>query len=192
MNPIFPDLIHHRRDEHALLAEVLATPLGEMVAIFDEKGLNLLEFFDCKWLEREIAAVAKHAGKSLIWQETAGRADKRFDDLQNELNAYFAGKLRHFATPLSPVGTPFQLAAWQILCQIPYAQTRAYSEQAAMLGNPKAVRAVAAANGQNKISLLIPCHRVIGKNGKLVGYAGGMARKQALLALESGVGDLFE
>ena len=93
------------------------------------------------------------------------------------------GRLKTFATPLEQIGTEFQKQAWDALLAIPYGETRSYKEQAQRLGNPKAVRAVAAANGQNKVSILIPCHRVIGSDGKLTGYAGGLNRKQSLLAL---------
>ena len=84
------------------------------------------------------------------------------------------------------IGTAFQQQVWNALLTIPYGETRSYKEQAQQLGNPKAIRAVAAANGQNKVSILIPCHRVIGSDGKLTGYAGGLNRKQSLLALERG------
>jgi methylated-DNA-[protein]-cysteine S-methyltransferase len=106
--------------------------------------------------------------------------------LRQELDLYFQGRLKVFATPLETIGTAFQQQVWNALLTIPYGETRSYKEQAQQLGNPKAVRAVAAANGQNKVSILIPCHRVIGSDGKLTGYAGGLNRKQSLLALERG------
>lgn len=98
--------------------------------------------------------------------------------LRQELDLYFKGHLKTFATPLEQIGTEFQKQAWDALLAIPYGETRSYKEQAQRLGNPKAVRAVAAANGQNKVSVMIPCHRVIGSDGKLTGYAGGLNRKQ--------------
>lgn len=106
--------------------------------------------------------------------------------LRQELDLYFQGRLKGFATPLETIGTAFQQLVWDALLTIPYGETRSYKEQAQQLGNPKAIRAVAAANGQNKVSILIPCHRVIGSDGKLTGYAGGLNRKQSLLALERG------
>lgn len=106
--------------------------------------------------------------------------------MRQELDLYFQGRLKVFATPLETIGTAFQQQVWNALLTIPYGETRSYKEQAQQLGNPKAVRAVAAANGQNKVSILIPCHRVIGSDGKLTGYAGGLNRKQSLLALERG------
>jgi len=101
--------------------------------------------------------------------------------LQEQLNQYFAGSRQDFDLPLEPVGTEFQLAVWNALRKIPFGETRSYSEQAAMIGNPAAVRAVGAANGKNPISIVVPCHRVIGKNGDLTGFGGGLSAKQFLL-----------
>ncbi len=103
---------------------------------------------------------------------------------EEELAAYFAGKLRTFTVPLGPVGTPFQLSVWEALRQIPYGETRTYGEIAAAIGNPRACRAVGMANNRNPISILIPCHRVIGSGGALVGYGGGLEVKKFLLKLE--------
>lgn len=105
-----------------------------------------------------------------------------------QLNAYFAGKLILFDLPLAPKGTAFQLKCWEALQQIPYGQTRTYGQQAQMIGQPTAVRAVGMANHCNPLPILIPCHRVIGKNGSLTGYAGGLPVKQLLLELEAGCG----
>jgi len=106
--------------------------------------------------------------------------------LRRELDAYFAGRLRRFTAPLAPQGAPFQAAVWQALLDIPFGQTTSYGALAARLGNAKASRAVGAAVGRNPISIAIPCHRVVGAAGKLTGYAGGLDRKRALLALEGG------
>lgn len=103
-----------------------------------------------------------------------------------QLEAYFAGQRRQFDLPLAPAGTPFQRQAWAALQQIPYGETRYYAQQALQISRPKAVRAIGAANGANPIAIVIPCHRVIGKNGTLTGYAGGVDRKQWLLAFEQG------
>lgn len=103
---------------------------------------------------------------------------------RRELDAYFAGKLRAFGLPLAPQGTPFQQRVWAALLNIPYGVTRSYAQQAAAIGSPKASRAVGLANGRNPIAIIIPCHRVIGANGSLTGYGGGMARKRLLLDLE--------
>jgi methylated-DNA-[protein]-cysteine S-methyltransferase len=103
-----------------------------------------------------------------------------------ELDAYFAGRLQVFTVPIEPFGgTPFQQGAWSTLLQIPYGKTRTYAEQAAMMGKPRAMRAVGAANSRNPISIIIPCHRVIGSDGSLTGYAGGVEAKRTLLALEA-------
>lgn len=102
-----------------------------------------------------------------------------------QLDEYFAGKRRQFDLPLWFDGTPFQVAIWQKLCQIPYGQTIAYSDLAAAVGRPAACRAAGGANNRNPLPILVPCHRVIGKNGSLVGYGGGLAVKQYLLQLEA-------
>jgi methylated-DNA-[protein]-cysteine S-methyltransferase len=116
---------------------------------------------------------------------TPGRENGAFlDDVIHQLNAYFAGDLQSFDLPLAPRGTPFQLGVWKRLCEIPYGETITYGELAALMGNPKAARAVGLANGSNPIPIIIPCHRVIGSSGKLVGYGGGLPRKEKLLSLE--------
>lgn len=113
------------------------------------------------------------------------RGDEHNAALARELDAYFAGKLRQFTVPLDLRGTAFQLRVWQLLCEIPYGETRSYGQIAQALGNPKATRAVGQANGSNPISIIVPCHRVIGSDGGLTGYGGGLHRKKALLDLES-------
>src|SRR5690606_13181207 len=113
-------------------------------------------------------------------------ASPLLDQVGAELAQYFAGERRQFAVPLDLVGTPFQLRAWQALLAIPFGHTRSYGEQARAIGQPTATRAVAAANGSNKVSIIVPCHRVIGSDGGLTGFGGGLPRKQALLALERG------
>lgn len=105
-------------------------------------------------------------------------------EAKRQLQAYFARKLRVFDLPLAPYGTEFQKQAWKALSTIPYGETRSYKEQAARIGRPAAVRAVGRANGQNPISIIVPCHRVIGANGKLTGYGGGLGIKEMLLGLE--------
>jgi len=105
---------------------------------------------------------------------------------RRQLDEYFEGKRRAFELALAPQGTPFQQRVWAALLAIPYGATRSYAQQAAAIGAPKAVRAVGLANGRNPIAIIIPCHRVIGANGSLTGYGGGMARKRLLLDLEQG------
>jgi len=120
--------------------------------------------------------------------EAAGRADDcpLLHRAARELNEYFAGQRRSFDLPLRTEGTAFQQAAWAALRQIPYGETRSYAAQAAAIGRPKAVRAVGQANHRNPIAILIPCHRVVGSDGKLTGYGGGLDMKAFLLALERG------
>lgn len=107
-----------------------------------------------------------------------------FDLARRELDGYFAGQLRTFTVPLAPRGTDFQKRVWTALTKIPFGETRSYGQQAAMIGQPAAVRAVGAANGKNPIAIIVPCHRVIGANGTLTGYAGGLHNKELLLKLE--------
>ena len=107
-----------------------------------------------------------------------------FTQTKRELDAYFLGKLRTFTMPLAPHGTDFQKRAWIALTKIPYGETRSYGQQAHSIGSPAAVRAIGAANGKNPIGIIVPCHRVIGANGSLTGYAGGLRNKEFLLRLE--------
>ena len=108
----------------------------------------------------------------------------RFARSSTNSNAYFAGELREFAVNLDPEGTTFQLRVWRELSRIPYGETISYGQLATRIGNPKASRAVGLANGSNPISIIVPCHRVIGSNGKLTGYGGGLPIKEKLLGLE--------
>ncbi|WP_366143264.1 methylated-DNA--[protein]-cysteine S-methyltransferase [Soonwooa sp.] len=158
------------------------TPIGTMIACADSNGICMLEFSDRKALPTELKQISKHFDANIIQGE-----NPHFVTLEKELKEYFDGKRKDFSVPLSPVGTDFQKQVWEILRTIPYGTTRSYQEQANILGNPKGVRAVANANGLNKISIIIPCHRVIGSDGKLTGYGGGIWRKQKLLELEKAI-----
>ena len=121
-------------------------------------------------------------GEKDVKPEPAWEPDRgQLKNVVKQLTSYFAGKLRDFDVPLAPQGTPFQRSVWSELQRIPYGETTSYGAIAQRLGNPKAVRAVGLANGSNPISIIIPCHRVIGSNGSLVGYGGGLPIKQALL-----------
>ena len=155
------------------------TPLGDMLAIASPRGLCLLEFIGQKGVERERAQVESARGGAARVGISPVLAQTR-----DEIAAYFAGRLQRFTVALDLVGTPFQLRVWRALLDIPFGQTWSYAQEAAHIGQASAVRAVAAANGANKISIVVPCHRVIGSNGMLTGYGGGLARKEALLALE--------
>lgn len=171
-----------------LICHRYPTPLGDMVALFTPQGLSLLEFSrDTKGLDREWRDVERHAGAPA----QAGE-DARTRALGQQIDAYFKGKLKDFDIPLDLVGTPFQQSVWRALLGIPFGQTRSYAQQAATIGRPTAVRAVAAANGQNKVSIIVPCHRVIGSSGQLTGYGGGLPRKEWLLGMERGETPLFQ
>jgi len=163
----------------ALLSHRYTTPLGELVALFTARGLSLLEFDATIRMMREWRDVERHAGVRAQPGE-----DARTRELGAQIADYFAGRLRRFDVPLDLVGTPFQQDVWRALLQIPYGDTWSYAQQARHIDRHSAVRAVAAANGQNKISIVVPCHRVIGSNGKLTGYGGGLPRKHWLLTLE--------
>jgi len=160
----------------------IETPLGTMICCADDNGICMLEFADRKSLSREMEEISRYFDAHIIQGE-----NQHFATLEKELSEYFERKRKEFTVPLSPVGTDFQKKVWEILTTIPYGSTRSYQEQANILGNPKSLRAVANANGLNKISILIPCHRVIGSNGKLTGYGGGIWRKQKLLELEKAI-----
>jgi len=121
-----------------------------------------------------------------LQEKTPSGADTQvLQKLKQELDAYFAGTLKEFTVPLRPVGTPFRAKVWEALQTIPYGETISYKELAQRIDNPKAIRAVGGANHHNPISIVIPCHRVIGASGKLVGYGGGLGVKEFLLELES-------
>ena len=158
----------------------ILTPLGPMFAGASTKGICLLEFSDRRMLETQIQRLSK-----LLKARFVPGHHIHFDLLDKELKEYFEGKLENFTVPLDFPGTDFQHQVWQQLLTIPYGETRSYQQQAEAINNVKAVRAVAKTNGDNRISIIIPCHRVIGKNGKLTGYGGGLWRKQRLLELES-------
>ncbi len=168
-----------KEPELVLKAEWIDTPIGAMLAIADDKGLYLLEFTSRRGLEREIERMRSKYKAVILPGGTPV-----IDQLKTELASYFKGDLKTFKTPLIYCGTAFQGQVWDALQEIPYGSTRSYAEQAEHIGNPNAVRAVARANGCNQIAIIIPCHRVIGSDGSLTGYAGGLARKEWLLAHE--------
>jgi methylated-DNA-[protein]-cysteine S-methyltransferase len=144
------------------------SPVGPLALASELGALVACEFTDGE------RSTAKPVGDSVL------------DQARRELDAFFAGRLRKFTIALNPRGTPFQLAVWKALQAIPFGKTMSYGDIARRIGKPQAVRAVGAANGQNRIAIIIPCHRVIGANGSLTGYGGGMARKKQLLDLEQG------
>ncbi|MHA3046185.1 methylated-DNA--[protein]-cysteine S-methyltransferase [Riemerella anatipestifer] len=163
-----------------LYSKTINTPLGEMIAIADDNGIYLLEFTDKKHLDTELKKLYSTLNNSNIKEIS----NLHLETLEKELNLYFNQNLKEFSVPIQLLGTPFQKQVWQTLLKIPYGITKSYLQQAIMMDNPKAVRAVANANSLNKIAIIVPCHRVIGSNGTLTGYAGGLWRKEKLLLLE--------
>jgi methylated-DNA-[protein]-cysteine S-methyltransferase len=148
----------------------IESPLGPLLLAADEAGLREILFVN---------------GRHSAQPEPSWKEDRAaLNETICQLHAYFAGELETFDLPLAPEGTPFQLGVWHRLCDIPYGETISYGELAGRVGNPKASRAVGLANGSNPIPIVIPCHRVIGSNGKLTGYGGGLPIKEKLLALE--------
>jgi AraC family transcriptional regulator of adaptative response/methylated-DNA-[protein]-cysteine methyltransferase len=159
-----------------LFAERLATPLGTMLALANDDGLVLLDFVDRRGLERKLASLRQRLRCPVV-----PGAHRHLAATTSQLNEYFAGKRTTFDLTLNPVGSPFEREAWRYLRTIPYGETRSYAAMAAALGRPGAARAAGRANGMNFIALVIPCHRVIGADGALTGYGGGLGRKQWLL-----------
>ncbi|MBK9933057.1 MAG: methylated-DNA--[protein]-cysteine S-methyltransferase [Cytophagaceae bacterium] len=157
----------------------IETPLGTMIACAVEEGICLLEFTDRKMLETELKSLAKLFNATIVQGN-----NQHFERLEQELNEYFEGKRKIFTVPLSTPGTAFQNQVWNELRNIPFGTTKTYKEQADSINIPGAARAVANANGLNRVSIIVPCHRVIGTDGKLTGYGGGLWRKQYLLDLE--------
>lgn len=155
----------------------LNTPIGPLLLAGDEVGVRFLSF----------SAGRKDLTPDPEWEPDRGG----LTEAVRQLTAYFAGTLRDFDLALAPAGTAFQRSVWAELQRIPYGETTSYGEIARRVGNPKAVRAVGLANGSNPIAIIIPCHRVIGSNGSLTGYGGGLPTKQALLALERGQASLL-
>ncbi|MDR0457719.1 MAG: methylated-DNA--[protein]-cysteine S-methyltransferase [Burkholderiaceae bacterium] len=170
-----------------LTACQIPTPLGDMLALASDAGLCLLEFIDgTARLEQELAQVRAVRGLAADGPSAA------LEQLQAQLDGYFAGQRQRFDVPLDWIGTPFQMRVWRALLAIPYGATWSYAQEARQIGQSAAVRAVAAANGHNKIAIVVPCHRVIGGNGALTGYGGGLARKRWLLDLERQQGTAAE
>ncbi len=160
----------------------VATPTGEMVAGASGRGVCYLGWADGRHHALEMAQLARELGARPV--EVAARENPHLQALVAQLEDYFAGRRREFDVPLDPVGTPFQRRVWEALARIPYGTTISYAAQAAQMGTPRSTRAVAGANGKNKISIILPCHRVTGSDGSLTGYGGGLERKAKLLALE--------
>jgi len=156
---------------NAMFYTKLESPLGTLLLEANDSGLCALSFAGSK------RAARPHPG--------ATQDDAPFAETIRQLQAYFRGELKDFDLPLALIGTPFQLRVWQRLRAIPFGETISYGQLAKQIGKPKAARAVGLANGSNPIPIIVPCHRVIGSNGHLTGYGGGLSIKEKLLAFES-------
>ncbi len=168
-----------RHNGDCVVVTLLETPLGPLLAGAIDQGISFLEYTDRRMLENNLKTMRRRFGCAVV----PGR-HPLFDRLREELSEYFRGERREFTLPLASRGTPFQERVWQELRRIPQGQTISYDELAQRVGQPTAQRAVARANGMNYVAILIPCHRVIGKDGNLTGYGGGLWRKRLLLELE--------
>jgi len=166
-------------DQKLILISRLTSPLGPMFICATEKGICLLEFVDRKMLETEFKDIQRLLKATIIVGENA-----HIRQAKQELAEYFQGTRTSFDVALHTPGTDFQKSVWHCLQSLPYGTTASYQDQAVKLSKPNAVRAVASANGYNRVSIIVPCHRVIGKDGKLTGYGGGLVRKQWLLEHE--------
>ena len=170
------------RSTDCLLARQLDTPLGPMLAVASEDGVCLLEFVDRRAMCVQVATLRKHFPQHVV----PGSNDP-LDKLADELARYFAGALTAFTVPLIHPGSPFQAAVWSALKAIPFGETTSYGEIARRIGRPGASQAVGRANGENRLAIVVPCHRVIRSDGHPCGYAGGLRRKEWLLDHEGRV-----
>lgn len=174
-------------NSECVITSWIESPLGPLVAGATSKGICLLEFSDRRMLEAQIKTL-----KSRFKCAIVPGSNEWLEKMTVELAEYFVGKRRQFTVPLVYPGAPFEERVWNGLLRIPYGETRSYEALADEIGAPKAQRAVGRANGMNRIAILIPCHRVVNKDGKLGGYGGGLWRKQRLLDLERGKLDLLD
>lgn len=165
----------------SITATIFASPVGPLLLGATDEALCLLEFADRRALESQIKTLRTRFEAAVVPGENA-----HIKETRRQLKSYFAGKLRDFSVPIDYPGTVFQQAVWRQLLNIPYGRTISYEELAKAVGRPGAQRAVGTANGCNRIAIIIPCHRVVNKSGKLGGYGGGLWRKQLLLDLERG------
>ena len=166
-------------NKETLLMTELSTPLGPMLAGATSEGICLLEFANRIRFEKEISDL-----KTLLNAEILPGRNAHLDHLETQLQEYFSGVRKIFTVPLHTPGNEFAQGVWKSLLKIPYGRTCSYKEQADMMKNPKAIRAIASTNGRNRLAILIPCHRVIGSDGSLTGYAGGIEKKKWLLQFE--------
>jgi AraC family transcriptional regulator of adaptative response/methylated-DNA-[protein]-cysteine methyltransferase len=162
--------------ENEIAAETIQTPLGEMLSLATTQGICLLEFKDRKKLDAEVRDILAKTNSHLV-----SNKNKFTNQLATELACYFEDAFHPFSVSLALIGTKFQKSVWKLLTTIPAGQTRTYAQVAEMISKPQAIRAVGSANARNPIAIVIPCHRLIGANGNLTGYGGGIWRKEWLL-----------
>lgn len=170
------------RSMSCLLARWLDTPLSAMLGVANDDGLCLLEFVDRRALERQIVTLRRRMRCAIV----PGN-NQHLDTIADELSRYFDGTLTQFTVPVVLAGTPFQLAVWNRLRRIPHGQTLSYAQLAEDIGRPGSQRAVGRANGDNRVAIVVPCHRVVRADGTLCGYGGGLWRKKWLLEQERAV-----
>jgi AraC family transcriptional regulator, regulatory protein of adaptative response / methylated-DNA-[protein]-cysteine methyltransferase len=163
----------------SILVARIESPLGPLIAGSTPDGVCMLEFSSRKRLEAQLAALRRRFHATIV----PGR-NAHLEKLERQLAGYFAGRRRRFSVRLVVPGSPFQTRVWRELARIPYGETRTYGDLARRLGIPSASRAVGHANGANPVSIVVPCHRLVGKDGGLTGYGGGVWRKKRLLQLE--------
>ena len=159
--------------------DLYESPQGRMLLVANGEGLSGVYFDGQKYFPKVASA----------WQRDANHAPLR--QAKRELTEYFGGERRRFESPLAPKGTPFQRSVWQAISTVGFGETLTYGELARRAEHAGGARAAGAATGRNPISIIVPCHRIVGSNGNLTGYAGGLDRKRALLALESGIPELL-
>jgi methylated-DNA-[protein]-cysteine S-methyltransferase len=168
----------------SLACKTIESPVGKLKLVTSDKGLAAVMWDDDRPHRVRL-------GEPIPESTSEAESHPVLVQTERQLNEYFAGKRKEFSVPLDIRGTPFQKHVWEALLGIPFGETRSYGQLAKQLGNPQVTRAVGAANGRNPISIIVPCHRVIGSSGKLTGFGGGLETKASLLRLEKEGNSLF-
>ena len=168
-----------KNGSESLYLDKMNSPVGPLVLGCTDKGVSLVDYFSSDKVNKSLTEMLKRRPLKIEFKDTI-----ILNSLKDQLERYFLKEIKNFDLPIDSIGTDFQKKVWEVLCQIPFGETLSYTQQAKIFGNEKAIRAIASANGKNKISILLPCHRVIGKNGSLTGYAGGLDKKSWLLEHE--------
>ena len=160
--------------------KIIDTRMGRLMVGASDKGVCLTEFIDRKNLQVSLERLITDHNAELVYG-----SNEILENLIKELTSYFEGELKNFTVPIDIKGSPFQLNVWNALLKIPYGETTTYQNIAKVINNPNAIRAVGKANGENYLAIVIPCHRVIGSDGSLIGYGGGLNKKEKLLQMEA-------